>query len=207
MWELAQCQLPMEIRIGLTVSMTGSRSHEQTTSDILSTLRELQSLRGNLNEADTGVPFQFCLQFCVMDDESLPWKAVEHYRVFANFSSFDESMDMLLGPATYDFRAAVAQVSDENRWPLLLWSMFPDLGLNPVVAQQTTVSATASWIRALLAAPPPKILKTLFGALPENMSAPNTCETFTAPENYTLRPLAKLLPCDGPCQAGRDLEP
>ena len=188
------------------MSMTGERSNPGTTAEILSTLRELSAHRGTLDSVEIGASFEYCLQFCVMDDESLPWRAVELYRVFSNFSSFDESMDLLLGPATYDFRAAVAQVSEEKLWPLVLWSFFPQLGQNSVVSEQTSILGPRAWIFELLRRGPPAVLTTIFGALPQTMSAPFTCETLTVPGNYTLRPLAHLLPCNGTCQAGRDLE-
>ena len=49
------------------------------------------------------------------------------------------SMDLLLGPSTWDFRMAAAQVAEEFQMPLVLWSFPESLGMGWVLPTNTMV--------------------------------------------------------------------
>eukprot|EP00435_Cladocopium_sp_Y103_P047129 s356_g13.t1 len=203
-FDINRCHGSMEVRVGLTVSITGPRSRNETTAEIFKTLRNLSSSKGLVDFVGIGVYFPYCLVFCVMDDESLPWKAVEHYRVFAGDSGFDSSMDVMLGPSTSDFRLAIAQVADEFQRPLVSWSLPEIIGLSFVRPAQSTVASTGAWLGNLLHSNQVIETDNVFGRLPEELAF--TCRDLVVPSNYSLRTLAEFLPCDGPCDLSRDLD-
>ena len=59
-----------------------------------------------------------------------------------DFGMNQGSMDLLLGPSTWDFRMAAAQVAEEFQMPLLLWSFPESLGQGWVLPTNTM----APWI-------------------------------------------------------------
>ncbi|CAL1166154.1 unnamed protein product [Cladocopium goreaui] len=215
-FDINRCHLSMEVRVGLTVSMTGPLSRNATTEQILQTLRNLSSAKGQVDFVSIGVSFPYCLIFCVMDDESLPWKAVEHYRVFAGDSGYDScwavkvskvpkgSMDVMLGPSSSDFRLAAAQVADEFQRPLVSWSLPEIMGISFVRPAQSTVRSTGAWLGNLLGSNSVIETDNVFGRLPEELLF--TCRDLVVPSNYSLRTMAQFLPCDGPCDLSRDLD-
>ena len=189
---LVDCELPLEIRVGLTVSITGPLSLAETTSGILSTLTEIQAMRGDYINF-----IKYCLAFCVVDDESSAMKAGQAYRSFANKES-EYSVDLMLGPSSSQFRPVAVQVAQEFDWPLLLWSLSSQLGRNPVRTAEGSVETTLSWVSTLLTQPLP-----ISGSFIPSATGPN-CSSYQPPNGYVLRPRAHLLLCDGVC---RDLAP
>ena len=127
-----ECQLPIEVRIGLTMSLTGNRSDETYNRNVLAVLKEWSSQISTksvdaikLSNQIIG-EIKMCPRFCVMDDESSEQKMVELYRSFAGDGNSTPPSKVWLSPSTYSFRNAAAQVANEYQKPMLMWSI-PDL--------------------------------------------------------------------------------
>ena len=203
---LSACHLTLEIRVGLTASMTGRLFRSATDTDgLVDTLRNMSKETGSVFIVDFGIEMSYCLSFCVMDDESSVSKAVDSYRVFSGINGTESSMDLLLGPSSWDFRMAAAQVAEEFSMPLLLWSFPESYGIGWVMPSNTMVRSTARWLGNLLTETPVPT-DNAFGRLPPQLRSFN-CDQLDLPEGYTLRMFPELLPCDGgPCNITRDLD-
>eukprot|EP00438_Fugacium_kawagutii_P009964 Skav225764 [mRNA] locus=scaffold3552:221942:223984:- [translate_table: standard] len=132
-----QCELPVEVRVGLTMSLTGNRSDEGINRNILQVLAnwssEVSTKSAPISRDDVDIGhINMCIRFCVMDDESSEQKMVDLYRSFSgdgnSFSSASTPSRavLLLGPGTEDFRNAAAQVANEYQKPMILWSLPKD---------------------------------------------------------------------------------
>ena len=57
--------------------------------------------------------------------------------LLASHARYQGSMDLLLGPSSWDFRMAAAQVAEEFSMPLLLWSFPESYGIGWVMPSNT----------------------------------------------------------------------
>ncbi|CAE7618740.1 unnamed protein product [Symbiodinium natans] len=198
------CQIPLEVRVGLTMSLSGPRSDPEAAATLLQMLVD-----------QSYVHQDYCISFCVLDDESSPQRAAQLYRSFVGEAGAAHKVDILLGPATYDFRSTAAQVAQEFQEPLLLWSTMPALGRTVLSTTDMTTAQALAEVRELRnlrrAGGLPEVVPPECGELCQVLqSSPfsdvDTCALLTPPAGRALRPLAKFLSCDGPCDPTADLD-
>ncbi|CAJ1436815.1 unnamed protein product, partial [Effrenium voratum] len=198
---LTACGLPLQLRAGIAVSLSGSRASESASQEIVQTLSELAAVQGRgsiqISERDA---LSYCISFCILDDESSPRKAVEIYRSFVG--DYNSSMDLLLGPSTFEFRGAAAQVAEEAIWPMILWSYPSDIGKSAIYNQQPPVAELLQTLASLRTEPRASVVPAPCSGLCEVRQGPQpaeNCAQLQLPDTHRPRHLAQFLSCDGPC--------
>ncbi|CAE7247560.1 unnamed protein product, partial [Symbiodinium sp. CCMP2592] len=205
------CRLPYEIRVGLTLSLTGPLAHvDSPNSTALRILELLASASSQISRAEQEVQLsngqrilsvESCLRFCVMDDGSSEQNMVDLYRSFVGVNQSESNVDLLLGPGNFQFRKAAAQVADEYQVPMLLWSL-PDELARVGTSEQTPLElfqegeARSSQTDASVD----------FGRYFHASTTHNCANNFSVPSGYYLRRGAEFLTCDGFCDEQRDLD-
>lgn len=90
------------------------------------------------------------IEFLDLPKKKHPKKCRNHHGFLGGFvvdllawhARYQGSMDLLLGPSSWDFRMAAAQVAEEFSMPLLLWSFPESYGIGWVMPSNTM----APWI-------------------------------------------------------------
>ncbi|CAE7464849.1 SMC1 [Symbiodinium sp. CCMP2456] len=137
-----------------------------------------------------------------MDDESSEQNMVDLYRSFVGANQSEANVDFLLGPGTFQFRQAAAQVADEYQVPMLLWSL-PDELADVGTSEQTPLEL---FLEGGARSSQTNSAAVDFGRYFQASTAYNCANNFSAPSGYYLRRGAEFLTCDGYCDEQRDLD-
>jgi len=212
-----ECGLPVEIRVGLTMSLTGNLSDDRMNWHVLQALKDWSSqistkpvaLSNGLISLGT---MQTCARFCVMDDESNEEKMVQLYRDFSEDrtdgnGNSTRRASLLLGPSTESFRTAAAQVAYDYQMTMLLWSIPKELRSFPI-AQQEHQNDELTKVIESIQLPSTQLVRDQIAAAGDidtgvygTLYAYPTysCKDFPVPDGYYLRSGAEFLSCGGPC--------
>eukprot|EP00434_Breviolum_minutum_P020453 symbB.v1.2.018037.t1/scaffold1424.1/size119625/2 len=212
-----ECGLPVEIRVGLTMSLTGNLSDDRMNWHVLQALKDWSSqistkpvaLSNGLISLGT---MQTCARFCVMDDESNEENMVQLYRDFSEdrtdgSGNSTRRASLLLGPATESFRTAAAQVAYDYQMPMLLWSIPKELRSFPI-AQHEHQNDELTKVIESIQLPSTQLVRDQIAAAGDidtgvygTLYAYPTysCKDFSVPDGYYLRSGAEFLSCGGPC--------
>ncbi|CAE7618751.1 SMC1 [Symbiodinium natans] len=159
--------------------------------------------------------YSSCLRFCVLDDESSEQTMVNRYRslgkayklsLAGDGANNSGAMDLLLGPGTFQFRQAAAQVSNEYQIPMLLWSLPEELSSiageerQPLQFFQELTNRSSS--ADSTGAAEQQDLARYF----QDSTGYTCANNFSVPSGSYLRQGAEFLNCEGPCQPERDLD-